>query len=68
MSKKPRRRREDGAVDFFGGPRDGDRIVVEGEPATFEVPIEVEGQRQQMLARYERRDGAYHYVGQVPEP
>jgi hypothetical protein len=54
-------------VDFCGGPRDGDRIVVEGQPETFEVPVEVEGQEQQMLARYELRDGAYHYVGQVPE-
>lgn len=56
-------------MDFYGGPRDGDRIVVEGNPATFDVPVETGDARkpEAAIARYELREGAYHYVGQVPD-
>lgn len=70
MSEPLRRRREDGALDFHGGPRDGDRIVVEGKPTIFDVPVPFESPRRRpgdkdMYARYELRGGAYHYIGQV---
>jgi hypothetical protein len=72
LSEPPRRRREDGARDFIRGPRDGDRILVEGDPRLFDVPTAVEppkrGRRKpkDIYARYELRDdGAYHYIGQV---
>lgn len=66
---KPQRRREDGAVDFFGGPRDGDRFVVEGTPATFSIPEEVRhGKKKEVcVAIYRFEGGAYHYVGQGRE-
>jgi hypothetical protein len=53
-------------VDFHGGPRDGDRIVVEGKPTIFDLPVEMKGERAgEVWVRYEFRGGAYHYVGQV---
>lgn len=68
---KPQRRREDGAVDFFGGPRDGERIVVDGTPERFVIPqtIKRPGNRGKLVDAetavvYIFRDGAYYYLGQ----
>ena len=56
---------------FHGGPRDGDRLVVEGYPTIFDLPVQVEpekgGKAREIGVRYEFRGGAYHYVGQVEQ-
>lgn len=53
-------------MDFFGGPRDGDRIVVEGNPEEFKVPEEVRRGKKvvPVWAVYKFEDGAYRYWGQ----
>lgn len=53
-------------MDFFGGPRDGDRIVVKGNPETFAIPEEVRiGKRTaSVTSTYRFEGGSYHYVGQ----
>jgi hypothetical protein len=69
LSEPPQRRKDDGAIEFIGGPRDGDRMPVEGRPPTVSIPDQIERGKGSPPAAisitYELRDGAYHYVSSV---
>lgn len=65
----PKRQQDQDLLPFQGGPRDGDRIIVRGQPVVFETPVPFtagKGKKQRSyVARYELRDGTYHYAGQI---
>lgn len=66
MSEPPRRRKDDGAIEFIGGPRDGDRQPMEAMPQTVSIPDQIErgcGREPVPISiTYELCDGAYHYI------